>query len=606
MLHLKTDCRFGLSLSLSMVDFDYYKEELEVKLRQVRAKAARLSGLRLLVFFVMVALFILGLAESAIWLIPGFLSGWGFVYLIQAFNSAKDQESIYLALAKMEIRKKARQERKLDDLDSGLEFAHKGHPFSGDLDLFGVHSLFQLLNHTTSTGGKHKLAAAMSSDFSANLAKSRVEAVSELMEKGLFLGAMESVGLAFWNEKSIAGQWKSWLSEADKITVFHRILAFLGPLGGLTLVIMVSQGLLPTVVLGVWMLFGILFLGQVFKPLKRAAEAVPPTVLLKSSLIRAHLIENQVFTSYLLHWDQARLFSEGISASVRLRELDRLGLWTQNRINLLYLPLNLLFWTDFFLFVRLAGWKKSVGSSLYDLPEILEEWEVWVSLGSFEVEVGYPGLSEWPEEKVLQAEDAVHPLIQPEKAIGNSVSLGTKEGIVLLTGANMSGKTTFMRTLGINAVLVHLGLRPFAKRFAFGPVQLYTSMRNSDNLGESVSSFYAELHRIRTLIQRLESGEGIFFLLDEILKGTNTQDRIAGSEALIHQILHTQGFGIISTHDIELSALEKSVHMVSNHSFHSEIQDQTIQFDYKLKAGPCPSFNAHKLMELMGIRFAKS
>ena len=605
-MHLKAACRFGLSLSLSMVDFDYHKEELEVKLRQVRTKAARLSGLRLLVFFVMGAFLILAMAESVIWLIPGFLSGWGFVYLIQAFNSAKDQESIYLALAKMDIQKKARQDRKLNDLDSGLEFADKGHPFSGDLDLFGAHSLFQLLNHTTSTGGKHKLAAAMSSDFSADLAKSRAEAVSELMEKGQFLGAMESVGMAFWNQRSIANQWKSWLTETDKITGFHRILAFLGPFGGLTLVILVSQGLLPTVVLGVWMLVGILFLGQVFKPLKRAAEAVPPALMLKSSLIRAHLIENQTFTSKLLQRDQAQLFSEGISASTRLRELDRLGLWAQNRINLLYLPLNLLFWTDFFLFVRLANWKKSVGSSLQHLHEILEDWEVWVSLGSFEVEVGYSGLAEWAEENVLVAEEAIHPLIQTEKAVGNSVSLGTKQGIVLLTGANMSGKTTFMRTLGINAVLVHLGLRPFAKRFAFGPVQLYTSMRNSDNLGESVSSFYAELNRIRTLIHRLESGEGIFFLLDEILKGTNTQDRISGSEALIHQILHTNGFGIISTHDIELSGLEKSVSKVSNYSFHSEIQDQTIQFDYKLKAGPCPSFNAHKLMELMGIRFEKN
>ncbi|OYX18028.1 MAG: hypothetical protein B7Z16_09360 [Algoriphagus sp. 32-45-6] len=128
-------------------------------------------------------------------------------------------------------------------------------------------------------------------------------------------------------------------------------------------------------------------------------------------------------------------------------------------------------------------------------------------------------------------------------------------------------------------------------------------MRNADNLGESVSSFYAELHRIKSLIGRLESGERIFFLLDEILKGTNTQDRISGSKALIHQILQTPGFGMISTHDIELSELGKTEESIRNFSFHSEIRDETIQFDYKLKKGPCPSFNAHKLMELMGIRF---
>jgi DNA mismatch repair ATPase MutS len=139
--------------------------------------------------------------------------------------------------------------------------------------------------------------------------------------------------------------------------------------------------------------------------------------------------------------------------------------------------------------------------------------------------------------------------------------------------------------------------------FEIGSMQLYTSMRNSDNLGESVSSFYAELSRIRTLISRLEAGEKIFFLLDEILKGTNTADRIAGSEALIRQVKKTNSIGIISTHDIELAGLNEQIEGLQNFSFHSEVFDQRIDFDYKIKQGPCPSFNAHKLMELMGIRF---
>jgi DNA mismatch repair ATPase MutS len=285
--------------------------------------------------------------------------------------------------------------------------------------------------------------------------------------------------------------------------------------------------------------------------------------------------------------------------------LDRLGLWVQNRLNLLYLPINLLLWTDFILYLNLAQWKKKVGTSLLQLPETLANWEVWVSLGSFEQEVGHPGKSHWTEEQFLRATNAKHPLIHPDKAIGNSIQLGQDAQLALLTGANMSGKTTFMRTLGINAVLVNLGLRPFADEFLMGPIQLYTSMRNSDNLGESVSSFYAELFRIRSLIARLEAGEVVFFMLDEILKGTNTQDRISGSEALIRQILQTQGFGLISTHDIELADLVLRENRLRNFSFHSTIEDQTIQFDYKLKEGPCPSFNAHKLMELMGIRFEK-
>jgi hypothetical protein len=364
-----------------------------------------------------------------------------------------------------------------------------------------------------------------------------------------------------------------------------------------------TQGILPQAILGLWFLVGILLLAMVFVPLKRAAEAIPVASHLNSFRLRAAQIEGNSFESDLLRHEQASLQAGSSPASKQLQELDRVGLWTQNRLNLLYLPINLLFWTDFALFIWLANWKKRVSHSLVQLPESLESWEVWVSLGSFEVEVGHPGIPAWSQEPILEGENVSHPLLLPAKAVGNSLTLNTDLKLVLLTGSNMSGKTTFMRTLGINAVLVNMGLRPFADRMTLGSLQLFTSMRNTDNLGESVSSFYAELSRIRTLLQRLEQGEAIFFLLDEILKGTNTQDRISGSEALVAQLLPSQGLGLISTHDIELAALGEKEARVQNYSFHSEILDQEILFDYRLKEGACPSFNAHKLMELMGIKF---
>jgi len=367
-----------------------------------------------------------------------------------------------------------------------------------------------------------------------------------------------------------------------------------------------SQGILPQAILGAWFLVGMLLLALVFNPLKRAANAIPVASHLNSLHLRAAQIEKISFQSELLIAEQARLQAGSSPTSKQLQELDRLGLWTQNRLNLLYLPINLLFWTDFILFLWLAAWKKRVSNSLVLLPETLENWEVWVSLGGFEVEVGHPGIPIWSQEPILEAENVFHPLLLPGKAVGNSLALNPNQKLVLLTGSNMSGKTTFMRTLGINAVLLNLGLRPFADRMTLGPLQLFTSMRNTDNLGESVSSFYAELSRIRTLLQRLEQKEPIFFLLDEILKGTNTQDRISGSEALVAQLLPSSGLGLISTHDIELAALGEKEARVQNYSFHSEIQDQEILFDYRLREGACPSFNAHKLMELMGIKFDPS
>lgn len=585
-----------------MDPFDFFPEQLELKQKANKRSVAQLSILRIFSFFALGATVILTLSEHWGWVLPSIICFFLFIRLINRFNHLKDQERIYLALQQLEIQKQARQERKLGDLDGGTEFADKEHPFAGDLDLFGSHSLFQLLNHCTSAGGKKQLATLLKSAVDPKAAQQRREAAAELQQMPDFLRAMEAIGIAFPQGK--VGPWKQWLEQKEtQPNLLHWLLAILGPLGGIMTLFLTTQGILPQAFLGFWFLVGIVFLAMVFLPLKRAAEAIPVASHLNSLRLRAAQIETNSFQSDLLNAEQARLQVGSSPASKQLQELDRLGLWTQNRLNLLYLPINLLFWTDFILFLWLAAWKKRVSNALSHLPETLESWEVWVSLGSFEMEVGHAGIPVWTQELILEAENVSHPLLLPSKAVANSLFLNKDRKLVLLTGSNMSGKTTFMRTLGINAVLLNMGLRPFADRMTLGPLQLFTSMRNTDNLGESVSSFYAELSRIRTLLQRLDQGKPIFFLLDEILKGTNTQDRISGSEALIAQLLLSQGLGLISTHDIELAALGSQEARVQNFSFHSEIQDQEILFDYRLKEGACPSFNAHKLMELMGIKF---
>jgi hypothetical protein len=587
-----------------MIDFDFKTEHIPEKLKALQSQTSSLSVFRLLTFFGMGALLVLGIAESPIWLIPTAFAIAGFVKLIHKTNRLKDQEQIYLALRKIVENQKLRQNRTLEALDPGIEFSDKNHPFSGDLDLFGNHSLFQLLNHTTSANGKRILAELMNSPFNPESSQSRMEAVSELSQKKEFLDAMEAIGLAFQKNEKPVDSWVKWLEKEEMSALLISILAFIGPPGGIVMLVLVFVGAIPEAVLGLWILVGVGFLSRVFVPLKNAGESIPSASTLKSYGLRAKQIEKANFNSFALK-SEKDFFESNVLVSNLLGQLDRLGLWAQNRMNLLYLPINLLFWTDFFLFIQLSKWKKKVGKSLSLLPEHLEKWEVWVSLGAFESQLEGSGKVEWTSEIALTAQELFHPLILPEKAISNSIDFDQTHRLVILTGANMSGKTTFMRTLGINCVLANLGLSPFGSRLCMGPFQLYTSMRNSDNLGESVSSFYAELNRIHNLIERLEMGEPLFFLLDEILKGTNTQDRISGSEALIHQILQTKGLGIISTHDIELSDLEQTEEKVHNFSFHSEILDKSIDFDYKIKKGPCPSFNAHKLMELMGIKFLK-
>jgi len=515
----------------------------------------------------------------------------------------KDQNSIYKALQLILKRAEQRKSRKLKEIDSGKEFQDKSHPFANDLDLFGDHSLFQLVNHTVSKGAKNKLADLMKSSFDQEKAKQFQDASLELSKNPVFLEAMESSGIAFSSEEKPTTNWQTLLNKRRRVPVLLSILSILGPTIGLTLLVLVSFGIIPGALLGLWILLGLVPLGYVFKSLKEASDKLPSRMQLKAYSTWLFELEKLKFNSPLLKEKHQLILTEKESASQLFQQLDKLGLWIDNRINILYIPINLLLWTDLLLARRLQLWINKHGEVISKIPELLEDWEIMVSLGAFEKEVGTTCKISWVSESKLTFTEIVHPLLDPEKAISNDFQLGDLNRFILLTGANMSGKTTFMRTLGINAVMANIGLKPFAKEFTMGDFQVYTSMRNTDNLGESVSSFYAELSRIHTLIGRLENGEKIFFLLDEILKGTNTEDRIAGSEALVNQVAKTKALGIVSTHDIELSALEGKIDGVENKSFHSEILDDTINFDYKLKKGPCPSFNAHKLMELMGIRF---
>ena len=365
-----------------MNHFDFSLEQLELKQKTNKRSVTQLSILRVFSFFVLGATVILTLSEHWAWFFPSLILFSLFVGLINRFNFLKDQERIYLALQLLQSQKQARQERKLGILDSGNEFADKEHPFAGDLDLFGPHSLFQLLNHCTSTGGKQQLAALLKSAVNPKVAQQRNEAVAELQQKPDFLRAMEAIGIAFPQGKVVP--WKLWLEQKETPpNLLHWLLAILGPLGGVLILLLTSQGILPQAILGGWFLVGMLLLAMVFVPLKRAADAIPVASHLNSLRLRAAQIEDISFHSDLLFAEQARLQAGSSPASKQLQELDRLGLWTQNRLNLLYFPINLLFWTDFILFLWLAAWKKRVSNSLVQLPETLENWEVWVSLGSF-------------------------------------------------------------------------------------------------------------------------------------------------------------------------------------------------------------------------------
>lgn len=583
------------------IDFDTTSPKKE--LEGVKRYITTLSLARLVVFLLLGAVVLVGLAEIR-WLLSLFfpLSAI-FIYLIVRFNSQKDKQAFLEAVLQINADRENRLARELSSFDGGEQFRDKKHPFANDLDLFGDHSLFQLINHTVNEGGKTQLAQWMLSEGSPEVAKKRYRAINELVQNKSFLLNFEALGKAFWKEEKSKTLFYQWLRAPSIWKSWYIVPAVLGPVGGILILTAVIFGNFPPSLLSLFILIGMFFLGWVFRPLLQVAQIMPDEGDLKTLTAWARQLENIDFKNEYLKELQQPVSNGNYKASEALKTLEQHSFMVQNRGNLMYLIFNLLFWVDFPVLMRLEKWKKQYSQQIQQWDGLFNEWQALVSLAAFTADERLSCEMSWSSELNLEAKNIKHPLIHKDLCVGNDFGLKDSSQVVLLTGSNMSGKTTFMRTIGINMVLAYLGLNPFAEKFSVGPFLLFTSMRNTDNLGENVSSFYAELARIRELLLRSEKGNPVFFLLDEILKGTNTTDRIMGSEALIRQLISGKGKGIISTHDIELSELSKTIPSLVNASFHSEIRENEILFDYKLKHGPCPSFNAHKLMELMGIRF---
>jgi DNA mismatch repair ATPase MutS len=253
--------------------------------------------------------------------------------------------------------------------------------------------------------------------------------------------------------------------------------------------------------------------------------------------------------------------------------------------------------------LQLEKWKEENNKKIDHWFHTLAEFEALSSLGT--LAFNHPGWT-FPELNTEQpeftAKELGHPLIDPKKSVVNSYSTIGKAQISIITGSNMAGKSTFLRSVGVNMVLACMGAPVNASHMKISPLKVMSSMRVKDNLEESTSTFYAELKKLKSIIDAVKRKEPVFILLDEILRGTNSHDRHTGSKALIRQLVHEEATGIIATHDLELASLENEF-PASIHNFHFDVQidGPELYFDYTLKKGICQSFNAAILMKKIGI-----
>ena len=314
-------------------------------------------------------------------------------------------------------------------------------------------------------------------------------------------------------------------------------------------------------------------------------------------------IEGEEFSSKKLHGLQSVFFVGKENASTSVKKLSYIIQQLNVRNNPFAIILNVFTLWDLHWVNRLEKWQAVQKDLLPKWFDALQEIEAVLSFSTL-----YYNNPDWVFPKVenkneLVANQMGHPLIDGKERVCNDLKMPTEAHIKLITGSNMAGKSTFLRTAGLNIILAMSGSVVCAKEFSLPPLQVYTSMRTVDALHESTSSFYAELKRLKIIIEAVDAEQNIFFILDEILKGTNSRDRHTGSKALIQQFINSKGSGLIATHDLELGSMEaNAAGAIENLCMEVEVQDGKLKFDYTIKKGVSQSFNATLLMKQMGIR----
>jgi hypothetical protein len=491
---------------------------------------------------------------------------------------------------------------------SGSRYEDAKHFYTSDLDIFGAHSLFRYIDRTTSPSGSDMLADWLRAPASTSEIKARQQAVRELAGMVDIRQEMQATGLKHKNISRELPAFIEWLHSKAEFLHNRKLLRIMQILPVFTVAVSISAilGWIPSVVVLLPVSVHLLIYGSVIKKINYLHQQVSNKVEFLSTYTELFEIVTAVkFSSPYLNGLLHFVRNDGALRQIqtlrnRIRKLDY-------RLNMAYAPLNILFFFDYKHLVWLESWRTREGRRL---PEWFDAMAKIEALSSFANMLHNNPSWTMPEIRDdyfhLEAKNTGHPLIHESERVCNDFSLAGAGHIAIVTGSNMSGKSTFERSIGVNMVLALAGAPVCADKFNVSNCNLYTYMRIADNLEEHTSSFYAELKRLKQLIDLskapLGGAGGLFFLLDEVLRGTNSRDRQIGSMALVRQLAKQKVPGIIATHDLALGQLETELPaLISNAHFDVHIDNEDMTFDYKLYQGICTSLNASILMKKIGI-----
>ncbi|MFZ4058632.1 MAG: MutS-related protein [Ferruginibacter sp.] len=482
------------------------------------------------------------------------------------------------------------------------------HPYAADLDILGPASLFEFINRTPSEMGSKQLAQWLLYPSNSNEILARQSALKELSTKPEFQLNFQATGLEYPIKEKTQHRILEWVSMPaifqHKIWLYLRVLI---PVLMITIFALNSMGYIQDPVRNIVLLLsGLLafFITRKVEPVhQQLSKLTDELETLQQSVL---LIEAQTFQSPLLCQLQEALLDNKIPASQHIKslkqQLDRFDM----RLNVVvFIPLALFFQWDLQQILLMEKWKKKHGAQIQHWLTVLAKFEALNSLAV--MTFNHP---DWcfPEIREqyfsIEGQAVAHPLIPQNRSVSNPIQIKSREEVVLITGSNMAGKSTYLRCIGVNVVLAMCGAPVCAKAFQLSPVQLMSSMRIADNLEESTSTFYAELKKLKSIIDAVNKGDQVLVLLDEMLRGTNSLDRFSGSQALIKQLIQKAIPAYIATHDLQLTELKQQYpHNIETAYFDVQVKGEELYFDYKLKSGICSSMNASILMKKIGIEY---
>ncbi len=579
----------------------FYEEQLALHSQQADVFKKKLHGLgtlRLVIFILAFLSFFALNAEAFIWVLA--LSLISFLSLVKLGVNVRYQRDKHRKCAELNRLEINALKGDWSGFKNGAEFISSKHPFSSDMDVFGEGSFFQLINRTVSLEGSNRLAEKLSGGSSTlELDHSAIEELKQHMA---------------WNQgfcaEGLLSEPSDFRHDIRKVKnvevsthVFAEFLRIGIPICSISMAILFGMGVVNSASFLMYASLVLVYIGSGLKQTNLLAAELGSVANVtkirrrQMDLVSSLTLNNVSFRTYI---DQ-RLIGEH-SLEKALIALERLQERIDYRMNLpVGVLLNIFLALDLQLIHQYKQWQKKYSQDFTEHLEMFAELEVWVSGAIYKFNNPDSVFATIQDECAPSIGDLKHPFVPEESRQGNSLNFMDEHKFQIITGPNMAGKSTFLRSVGLAFISANAGFPVLASTCQLPQRKLYSSMRTSDDLNAKSSYFHAELSRLKSIMDAMNSGEKVFVILDEILKGTNSIDKEKGSALFLQKMKRLGCMGLIATHDLSLCNLAKNDSDYFNQSFDSVISNNELSFDYRLRDGVCQNMNATFLLTKMGL-----